>query len=164
MKYLIVFLSFAFSGCNDPAATNQSLADLGSKLDALQKQVATIAATQSDHNGLTEAVVKGDIEERRERLANLYSVFDTDRKQVIAYLGSVRAVHVGELVFIRDDVWQVEFVKVFTEEKPNPNEPANALKLYRPWSNELGVKFLAKAQSPSKDAGSTPEERPKIER
>jgi hypothetical protein len=126
-------------GCTDPTATNRSLTELQQKLNQLETQISARNAVQDEEFLATS-------------YAYLYFLNDLDRDQTtIAHVYSKRSIQTGEIIFVNDDVWRVEAVKIFTEEKP----PEKAEPSTSPTKNhlisaiQLLVKFQAKARKPA---------------
>jgi hypothetical protein len=145
---LFVFAALCLSaGCTDPTSTNRSLTELQNKLDQLETQVsALIDAQDNDAN----------------RFANIYKLSDSDRDlTTVAHVYSTRPIQTGEYIFIGDDVWRVEMVKIATEEKPPEKDKPSAspIKVYSPAHIQLIVKFQGKARTtptPPVSASPTP--------
>jgi hypothetical protein len=141
---LFVFSALCLSaGCTDPTSTNRSLTELQNKLDQLQTQISTRNAAED------KILLAFGQEHDADRFANFYVLSDYERDQTVAYVYSTRPIQTGELVFIGDDIWRVDAVKIATREKPPEKDKPSPDKLYSPGNIQLVVKFQGKARKPA---------------
>jgi hypothetical protein len=142
MKHLFVFSAlYLLVGCTDPASTNRSLTELKNKLDALHTQIS--AANDLEEKFMTKLAEQHDAN----RFANFYWIWDSDRKQTIAYAYSTRPIQKGEHILLGDDMWRVEEVMSDTKEKPPEKDKPSPQKLYSIARINLAVKFLGKGST-----------------
>ena len=124
----------------DGTSRNQSSTEILSKLDSLQQEVKLV----TDVN-----MPAFDQLYQSQQHDNFYVMVDVDRNQPLAGLFSVRAISTGELVFLGEDIWSVEGVKVFTDSN-DPSVVKNPLpnifkSTYRMRYTELLMKFKSKS-------------------
>jgi hypothetical protein len=144
-RYTLPLLSVALggvalSGCDDSAATRRSLDGVEKRLEDLRKQIVKVEVSESPKDQPSGPFGSPTDESRLDRYANIYSVVDISRSKTITWLYSARPLSVGNLVFIGDDIWKVEVVKIFTTEVPDK-------KLHRARNQEIGVTFLSKSKT-----------------
>jgi outer membrane murein-binding lipoprotein Lpp len=142
MKLTFVLLSVCFlAACNNNAT----------KLDQQQSQLtslqAAVASLSSNFDVFEKAFTEVHDKERNARINEIvYSVWDTDRKQRIAFLVSSRPISNGEVVHINDDVWRVQAVNIATE-KTGENSRGNDAAAYKINTIEILVTFVGKEKA-----------------
>lgn len=128
MKYISIGAALLtillFSACNDE-----------SKVDRIQQVVERMSENMGKES-----------EFRNRNTANIYILNDIARNQQLCVLSTFRTVSAGELIFIGDDIWHVETVKMFTDELPSKEDKPTTLKGYKISLMELLVKFNGKVQ------------------
>lgn len=77
----------------------------------------------------------------------IYEIFDVRRVKRVGYLTSDVHITVGERIFLNDDIWDVKFVKIFTNPTTNANDGTPQ---FHSGSIQLLVTFGGKGTDPAK--------------
>jgi hypothetical protein len=130
LHFFALFFILLLPGCTDE-----------SKLDRLQ---AILQKQDELHNAATPTTC---------------FLRDIDRDQQICVLGTARPLFVGDIVFVGDDMWRIEAVKLLTAEMPDHLRNPKVPKVYRISGTELLVKFLGKGTTrpPSEPTEDSPQ-------
>lgn len=106
-----------------------------------------LASGCTDDSKIDRLQAKFDTLEERNNAALPTNCFlrDIDRDQEICMLATARALAIGDIVFVGDDMWRIEAVKLLTSELPPHLRNPKLQKVYKIAQVEFLVKFQGKS-------------------